>query len=77
MVPSMSPSAVCRAALFSILELRQIRSSLDKNSATVLANALIHSKLDYCNSLFYGLPNTYIVSLQYVQNAIARVGTKY
>src|SRR5258708_1381921 len=51
----------------------QIRSSIDINSATILANALVHSKLDYCNSLYYSLPNSSIHRLQLVQNALARV----
>src|SRR5579863_1607438 len=43
------------------------------NSAIILANALVTSKLDYCNSLFYNLPATSIARLQRVQNALARV----
>ena len=34
-----------------ILQLRQIRSSLDISSAIFLANSLVLSKLDYCNPL--------------------------
>src|SRR3989441_9562168 len=34
---------------------------------------LVSSKLDYCNSLFYGLPDTSLHRLQLVQNALARV----
>ena len=66
-------SSICRSSFFHIRQLRQIRPSLDKNSAIVLANALVHSKLDYCNSLLSGLPNTSIIRLQYVQNSLARV----
>src|SRR3984893_5557082 len=51
-------------------------SSLDKSSAIVLANALVHSKIDCCNSLLNGLPNTSIVCLQRVQNSLARVVCK-
>ena len=43
------------------------------NSATILANALVHTKLDYCNSLYYSLPNSSIHRLQLVQNSLARV----
>src|SRR5207247_1099629 len=35
--------------------------------------ALLDYKLDYCNSLFYGLPDTSIKRLQRVQNSLARV----
>src|SRR3989441_868245 len=59
--------------LLHIRQLRQIRPSLDLNSSIQLANALVSSKLDYCNSLFYGLPDTSIKRLQRVQNSLARV----
>src|SRR3989442_1203388 len=38
-----------------------------------LVISLVSSKLDYCNSLFYGLPDTSLHRLQLVQNALARV----
>src|SRR5437870_430214 len=66
-------SSICSSSFFHIRQLRQIRPSLDRGSAIVLANALVHSKLDYCNSLLNDLPNTSIVRLQYVQNSLARV----
>ena len=69
-------SAVCRASFFHIRQLRQIRSSLDKNSAIILANSIVHSKLDYCNSLLYGLPDYSTIRLQRVQNSLARVVCK-
>jgi hypothetical protein len=66
-------SSICQTSFYHIRHLRQIRSSIDINSATILANALIHSKLDYCNSLYYSLPNSSIHRLQLVQNSLARV----
>src|SRR6266516_4323984 len=48
-------STICRSSFYQIRQLRQIRSSLDLNSSIVLANALVSSKLDYCNSLLYNL----------------------
>ena len=66
-------SAVCRTSFLHIRQLRQLRSSLDKNSAIVLANSIVHLKLDYCNSLLYGLPTCSIVKLQRIQNSLARV----
>src|SRR6266581_3039935 len=52
--------SICQTSLYHIRQLRQIRSSIDINSATILANALVHCKLDYCNSLHYSLPNSSI-----------------
>ena len=66
-------SSVCKASYFQIRQLRQIRSSLDTNSAIILANSLVSSKLDYCNSLYYNLPAVSLDKLQKVQNALARV----
>src|SRR3989442_11909020 len=66
-------SNVCRSSFFHIRQLRQFRPSLDLNSSIQLANALVSSKLCYCNSLFYGLPDTSINRLQRVQNSLARV----
>ena len=45
-------------------------------TADAVAVALIWSKLNYCNSLFSGLPSTQIVNLQAVQNATARIVSK-
>jgi hypothetical protein len=56
-----------------IRQLRQIRSSIDTNSAIILANSLVSSRLDYCNSLYYGLPDCSTHRLQRIQNSLARV----
>src|SRR4030088_2854217 len=66
-------SNICRSSFHQILQLRQIISSLDTNSAIILANALVTSKLDYCNSLLYSVPATAIDRLQRIQNFLARV----
>ena len=49
-----------------------VGSSLDISSAIILANSVIISKLDYCNSLLNGLPKSSINRLQVVQNSLAR-----
>jgi hypothetical protein len=65
-------SSICSSSFYHIRQLRQIRSSLDTNSAIALANSLVSSKLDYCNSLLYGLPASSLNRLQRVQNSLAR-----
>ena len=41
----------------------------------VIANTLVNSRLDYCNSLFSSLSSCNATRLQYVQNALARFVT--
>ena len=65
-------SATCKSCFYQICQLRQIRPSLDKSSAITLANSLVSSKLDYCNSLYFGLPKSSLHRLQLVQNCLAR-----
>jgi hypothetical protein len=65
-------SSVCQRSFHSIRILRQIRSSIDLNSAVLLANSLVSSNIDYCNALYFNLPQYSLRRLQLVQNSIAR-----
>jgi len=66
-------TATVRACNFHFQELRQLRSSLPRDVAQSVACAIIGSRLDYCNSLYYGMSNTNFQRLQRVQNASARI----
>ena len=46
---------------------------LTQEAAQVLIQALVFSRLDYCNSLLAGFPSCAIKSLQLIQNAAARL----
>ena len=61
-------SAICSACFYHIRDLRRIRHYLDLNGAKLLANALVSSRLDYCNSLLSGIADTDLAKLQHVQN---------
>lgn len=58
-----------------IRNLRKIRSSIDLLIDTTIAVALIHSKLDFCNSLFLNLLKAHLDKLQSLLNYAARVIT--
>ena len=62
----------CNAAFYHIYNIRQIRKYLNQESTERMVHAFITSKLDYCNSLMYDLPNSRIQKLQRVQNAAAK-----
>ena len=49
---------------------------LTLDASTALANALVSSRLDYCNSLLHSIAKVHLNKLQCVQNALARVVTK-
>ena len=66
-------SALTKACFYHIRDLRRIRPCLDQTTAANIASSLVHSKLDYCNSLYLNLPKTELNRLQQIQNTLARV----
>ena len=57
----------------SLRQIRSIRRSLTFDAARKLICSLIHSRVDYCNSLFAGLPAQSIDRLQSILNVSARL----
>ena len=57
-------------------DLRRIRYTLDHKTACTIATSLIHSKLDYCNSLYLNISSKQLNRLQLVLNSTARAVTK-
>jgi len=66
-------AALRRSCLFQLRQLRMVRSSLTSEAAKTLVHAFVSSRLDYCNSLLYGISDGLLTKLQTVQNAAARV----
>ena len=71
MVPHVN--AVCQSSFFHLRNIGFIRKYLTYDAATIIIHAFVASKLDYCNSLLYGLPSYLIRKLQHVQNFAARL----
>jgi hypothetical protein len=69
-------SAISKSCFNHVRDLRRLRSSIDQTTACTIATALIHSKLDYCNSLLLNLPAYPTNRLQFVLNSAARAVTK-
>ena len=69
-------SMVCSSGFYHIRDLCRIRRHLTKAATVTLANALVSSRLDYCNSLLYSLTNKNLTRLQRVQNSLCRVVCK-
>ena len=65
-------SSNIKSCFMQLRDFRRIRLLISKTAAITLANLFIHSRPDYCNSLFYGLPNYSIHRLQKVHNTATR-----
>ena len=71
---------VCKACFAHVRDLKRLRGHLTHEATLMAANALVGSRLDYCNSLFRGLSALDLRKLQCVQNSLARIvanTTKY
>ena len=63
---------MCESVFYHIRDLRRIRIHLTSSTAIYLANVLVSSRLDFCNSLLFGCSKKYKISLQRVHNCLAR-----
>ena len=70
-------SYISKSCFSHIHDLWRIRSStLDHKTACTIATSLIHSKLDYCNSLYLNINTRQLNRLQLILNSAARAVTK-
>ena len=63
----------CKSGFFHLYNIRRIRKYLSQESARTLVHAFIIGRIDYCNSLLFGLPSVHLLKLQRLQNAAARL----
>jgi hypothetical protein len=68
--------AVCKSAFYQLRNIARIRCYLTDTAAKTLVHALVMSRLDYGNSLYYGMSKGNMEKLQLVQNAAARLVTR-
>ena len=78
LTPTYHINETYRKATNAIRSIGRIRKYLANKNLKLLVNALVISRLDYCNSILYGLPKRELDKLQRVQNTAARLitGTK-
>ena len=63
----------CRTAMLNIQRIKHLRPLLTENITQALVLGLVILHIDYCNSLFVGLPETDISKLQRIQNVGAKL----
>ena len=66
---------VVKVAFYHLRNIAKIRKYIGSDATEILIHSFVTSKLDFCNSLLYGLPKNNIEKLQRVQNAAARLIT--
>ena len=59
---------VASSCYYSLYNIRHIRKYLSRKVCETLGNALVTSRLDYCNSFLYGHLSRFLTRLQRVQN---------
>ena len=59
--------------MLNIFRIKHIRQYLTQDACEVLVHGLVMSHLDYCNSLYHGLPDCDLNRLQRVQSIACKL----
>src|SRR6218665_1771457 len=65
--------SLCRACYYQLRQLRTISRSLTSTAAVTLVHSFVTSRLDYCSSLYSGIPATRLNCLDRVMRSAARL----
>ena len=64
---------LCRSANWQLRNISLLRNYLDDKTCEILIHAFVSSRLDFLNSLLFGLSESFIHKLQKIQNSAARI----
>ena len=64
---------ICQTAFFEVKRISSIRRFLIEDATKTLVTPYILSRLDYCNCILMGTPNSVIQPLQKIQNLVTRL----
>ena len=68
-------NSVVKFAFYQLWDIARIKRYLSPKAIELLVQSFVSSKLEFCNSLLYGVPKHLLRKLQSVQNAAARLVT--
>ena len=68
-------SSIVKSCFIQFGDVRRIRPFISKTAAKKNCKCFLHSRIDFCNKLCYGLSKYAIHRLQKVQNTVARIVT--
>jgi len=66
-------NSICQNIYYHLHNIRRIRKYLSYDNRKSIVQAIIMSRLDYCNGLLYGTPAGHLGKLQRLQNVGARL----
>ncbi len=69
-------NTICRSCYFHLRNISSIRQYITTDACRTIVQATVTSRLDYANSLLYGLPQNLMGRLQRLQNVAARIITR-
>ena len=69
-------NGVCKSCYVHLRHISHIRQYLTQEASATMVHSLVTSRLDYLNSLLYGLPDYILKRLQLVQNNAAKLVMK-
>ena len=64
---------MCKTAYYYIKKINKIRKYLTDDTTKTLVHSLVTGRLEYCNSLYFGLASKSIYKLQLAQNSASRI----
>jgi hypothetical protein len=67
---------VCSVCYYHLKNISTIRRFISQSDCESLVHAVVTSRLDFCNSLYFSAPKYLLLKLQRVQNAAARLVLK-
>ena len=68
-------SKVVSSGFFHLRSIASVKKYLRQDSLATLVHSFVGSRIDFCNSIFYGLPAYEIQRLQRLQNQASRLVT--
>ena len=66
-------NSIYKSAFFHLRNIGSIRNMLTDDACSQLIYSLVTVRIDYCNSLLYGMPDSTLLRLQKVLNTAARI----
>ena len=64
---------ICRSSFYQLRQIRTVRTSLTRAACESLVHAFVSSRLDYCNSMLFGVNESLLDKLESVLRAAARL----